>query len=175
MLIRSQRAHYCLIVIAMILAMTLCGAWFTFVKQTLIDLKSGRERAQILMFGLCVTDQIRETTISKLMNVKDDRTAQWRISSWYRPADRCTRCYRHGESGSMLHLAGLISQRVEMPIQEQKQLVGRLMDLLQQEDFRSARILLEAWGRRISPTGPWLDRQTDELEGHDDEASASMN
>ena|GEM_PF-4249545 len=69
MFTRSPRAQYCLFIVAMIVALTCCGAWFTLVKQTLIELKSGRERTQILVFDVCVTDQIRETPISKLMNL----------------------------------------------------------------------------------------------------------
>lgn len=60
-----------------------------------------------------------------------------------------------------------------MPAQEQQQIVRRLMDLLQKEDFRSARILLDLWERRMRPTEVLNPRQQDGFKGQDDEVSAS--
>ena len=57
--------------------------------------------------------------------------------------------------------AAMLGDLVEMPSDERKQIVGGLMDLLQKEDFRGAKILLESWGRRIHPSEVSIDRQND--------------
>lgn len=142
----SQREQKrALLLICACLCLTLLIIWTVSVKQSFVDLMSGRSRDRTLICGVCVFERIRETRFSLIVGDIHSTSSEWRIYSETGMLYRISPHFIHHSTPALLEEAVLVGEMVNASWQERCSISIQLLELLRRDDFAGARELMDAW------------------------------
>jgi hypothetical protein len=152
-------------------AMTICiggvaiVAWCSQVKQSSVDLVTGRERDHFSICGLCVREQVRETPFSKILQNGRSADPDWRVFFEVGPFQSVSPHFTHHSTPTTLKETVLIGELLETPGDVRRKKCEQVLERLQNDDRTGARKLLEEWWNEGRPEPDVIEAATPPLSG----------
>ncbi|MDB5345117.1 MAG: hypothetical protein JWP89_3494 [Schlesneria sp.] len=125
--------------------------WCIQFKQSSVDLMSGRERDRFSICGLCVREQVRETSFSKILQSGGSAEPDWRVVFETGPVQRVSPHFTHHSTPTTLKEAVLVGELLEAPEGVRRKKCEQVLELLRHDDRTRARKLLDDWWNEGRP------------------------
>ena len=130
-----------------VLAMGVLGGivWSLHVRQSYVDLQSGRQQRRLLILGYCLRTQNCETPCSRCVNVSPEIVADWRLYFETRPFQPISPHFLHHSTPTILQKTQLVAELLNVPPEMQRARCARILQLLRRDDLTAARKQLDNW------------------------------
>jgi hypothetical protein len=144
----TPRLHR-IIVPACVAGMCIAGlaivGWNIQSKQVSVDLLSGRERDRFSILGICVREEVRETSFSKILQSGRSADPDWRVFFETGPFQRVSPHFTHHSTPTTLKETVLIGELLEAPDEVRRRKCEQVLERLRSGDRTGARRALDEW------------------------------
>lgn len=142
---RLQRRFIRVFVVAICFGLVAGVAWSVRIKQSSVDLVTGRERDRVLILGMCIQEQVRETPCSTILQSEENVVPDWRVFSETGPFQRLSPHFSHHSTPTILKETLLIGDLLNAPKDVRRQMCAQVLERLRNDDRPGARKLLDEW------------------------------
>lgn len=137
-------------IIQSLLGAACCGilaavAWGSQVKQSSIDLVTGRQRDRLFVLGVCFNERMHETRCSRLLQSGESDAPDWRVFSESGPLRPISPHFMHHSTPTMLAEVILIGDLRGASEDKRREVCARMLEYLRKDDPRSAKEVLNEW------------------------------
>jgi hypothetical protein len=123
----------------------LVTAWATQVRQSLVDLGTGKQKTRLLMLGLCLREHVQETPCSALLQSGKDAVPDWRVFSETRPLQRISPHFVHHSTPTILQEIKVVGDLLKTPMDVRRTICVNVLERLRKDDTKGAQRLIDEW------------------------------